>query len=255
VISVEAGLYGIEAVQTITAPNNVPLYIWNYQGPKVPPPPPPPAPPPIMPPATIEKQTFTVEAPQFNIDSKLINTYYPPSGHQDEGRILPHIVFSDPHVPWLRLPGVAFKGPVDPDPSDPTSGGRNMTPWMALLVFDPAELVVQSIDAIGIGLASISSIGITSSGTPVPAYIPTKLPGNGAYAMTVGDYLTKVTKNRVYYEAGYTEPEAKADWTQLQKSTDQTSIIFPTKSRLKEIFGTDLGVISGHKVGSCTCTP
>jgi hypothetical protein len=249
-ISVEAGLYGIEAVQTITAPNNVPLYIWNYQGQKAPPPPPPPAPPPVMPPATIENQTFTVVAPQFNLDPKLINTYYPPSGHQDEGRILPHIVFSDPHVPWLRLPGVSFKGPVDPDPSDP-SIGRNMTPWMALVVFDAAELLVQPTDATNIGLASISSIGITSTGTPVPAYMPTKLPGSGAYAMTVGDYLTKMTKNRVYYEAGYTESEAKDDWAQLQKSTDQTSIIFPTKSRIQEIFGTGLEVLPDHKVGLC----
>lgn len=36
-------------------------------------------------------QAFTVVAPQFNIDSRLIDSHYPPDGHQDECRILPHL--------------------------------------------------------------------------------------------------------------------------------------------------------------------
>jgi hypothetical protein len=36
-------------------------------------------------------QEFTVVAPQFNLDPKLIDSYYPPDGHQDECRILPHL--------------------------------------------------------------------------------------------------------------------------------------------------------------------
>jgi hypothetical protein len=50
----------------------------------------------------IEAQTFEVAAPQFNIDPKVINSFYPPNGHQDEGRILPHICLEDPHFPWER---------------------------------------------------------------------------------------------------------------------------------------------------------
>jgi hypothetical protein len=57
---------------------------------------------PFDPKPPIEPQLFEVVAPQFNIDPKLINSYYPPSGHQDEGRILPHICLSDPHFPWER---------------------------------------------------------------------------------------------------------------------------------------------------------
>lgn len=76
----------------MTADGNPDLHIWNYAGahadlsqPK--------------PPAVL-RQKFQVQAPQFSIDPKLVNTFYPPAGHQDEGRILPHIVFNDPHVPW-----------------------------------------------------------------------------------------------------------------------------------------------------------
>ena len=36
-------------------------------------------------------QQFEVVFPQFNIDPKLIDSHYPPDGHQDECRILPHL--------------------------------------------------------------------------------------------------------------------------------------------------------------------
>lgn len=50
----------------------------------------------------IEDQQFEVIAPQFSLDPKLINSFYPPSGHQDEARILPHICLEDAHFPWER---------------------------------------------------------------------------------------------------------------------------------------------------------
>jgi hypothetical protein len=71
-------------------------------------------------PQPVEKQQFSVKAPQLNLDPKLVNTYYPPSGHQDDPRILPHIVFNDPHPPWLRRLGLSYdwlKEPTDPDPA------------------------------------------------------------------------------------------------------------------------------------------
>jgi hypothetical protein len=45
---------------------------------------------------TVYPQVFTVVAPQFSLPANSINSYYPPDGHQDEGRVLPHIVLDDP---------------------------------------------------------------------------------------------------------------------------------------------------------------
>ena len=39
-------------------------------------------------------QEFEVVVPRFSLDQGIVNSYYPPDGHQDEGRILPHIVFN-----------------------------------------------------------------------------------------------------------------------------------------------------------------
>lgn len=150
------------------------------------------------------------------------------------------MVFSDPHIPWLRRSGLSFPDPLDPDPTsaDPKLG-RNMVPWMAIIVFDTDELIVPPTDAASTGLTSIAS------------YIPDKLPADGAFPMDIGEYLSKVTSNRIYYEAGYTEPAAKADWDTLKASTDRTSVIFPTKSRVQEMFGKDnLDTIESLKVSS-----
>jgi hypothetical protein len=43
---------------------------------------------------TLAPQEFEVVVPRFSLDQGTINSYYPPDGHQDEGRILPHIVFN-----------------------------------------------------------------------------------------------------------------------------------------------------------------
>lgn len=212
------------------AATNPPLNIWNYKGVQVdnltldaaniPTP-------------SVAPQLMSVAAPQFNLDPKVINTFYPPGGHQDAGRILPHIVFNDPHMPWLRYPGLSdpFHGPVDldtsPDPKDPSKkiGFRNMVPWMALMVFDPAELKVSPPEATAVGLDKLSTYNAQS------------LPLDGAFSMKVGEYLTGIPTNRIYYEAGYTEPATKADLEALKISQDGTSIIFPTRARLEEIIG------------------
>lgn len=180
------------------------------------------------------RQQFEVKAPQFNLDPNLINTYYPPSGQQDEGRILPHIVFNDPHAPWLRAAGhrlPTFEGPIDPDPV--LQINRSMVPWIAVLVFDPAELLVQPGDATATGLSSIAS------------YNAAKLPPNGAFPMTVGDYITKIPTHRIDYESD-------SEFNDLKTSTDATSIIFPTKGLIKRILGTkdSLSVLESYKVSA-----
>ncbi|KAK5217061.1 hypothetical protein LTR72_010057 [Exophiala xenobiotica] len=83
------------------------------------------------------KQTFTVFAPQFSLESGDVHSTYPPAGHADLPNILPHIVFTNPHLPWER-------GRLYTDSSTTLSGDdkkRNQIPWLALLVFDgDAEL-------------------------------------------------------------------------------------------------------------------
>jgi hypothetical protein len=216
---IEAGPYAVIAQQTVTAANQTDLNIWNYLGTD------------STPPVAVLRQNFKVVAPQFSIDPKLINTYYPPSGHQDEGRILPHLVFNDPHVPWMRRAGVFYpflEKPFDPEPN----GGqpRSMVPWMAVLVFSPDELLVNDNDAVATGLKKITS------------YVPTKLPANGAFEMTVGDYLTKLPKRRIFYEA--------AGIDDLKDSTEVTSIIFPTKGLIQQMLGTkdQSDILKAHKV-------
>ena len=99
--SLYPGPYGIEAKQVITSTINgdsTSINVFNYQtsaatgstartgDPNAP---------------TLLQQ-FNVIAPQFQIDPKVVNSFYPPPGHLDEGRVLPHIVFNDPHIPWDR---------------------------------------------------------------------------------------------------------------------------------------------------------
>ncbi|CZR65010.1 uncharacterized protein PAC_14910 [Phialocephala subalpina] len=227
------GKYGIEARQHVSA-NSQDLWIWNYTGSNelvLPKPNPTPSP-------AVLQQYFQVQAPQFSLDPKTINTFYPPAGSQDEGRILPHIVFNDPHLPWAREAGVGYDflgNPIDPS-HKPSIGGRNLVPWMAVVVFDPGELLLSPADAASIGLINSTDPAtydptkdIKTPNSTVSTYIPTKLPSDGAYQMTIGDYFTKIPIHRIYYEAGY-------DGT-TDPNPDPVSVIFPKKSMLEEIFG------------------
>lgn len=72
------------------------------------------------------KQEFVVSAPQFSIiPSEIINRYPPLGSTGRYGEVLPHIVFSDPLLPWER----EMKG-----------GGKHQ-PWLALLIFSEDELI------------------------------------------------------------------------------------------------------------------
>ena len=102
-----AGNYTIEARQDIETEGGFPvkqenLAIYNRKKP-------------IENLLTIAPQTFEVVAPQFSLDPKLVNSHYPPDGHQDEARILPHIVLNDPHFPWERKADKGFEELQDPD--------------------------------------------------------------------------------------------------------------------------------------------
>lgn len=75
-----------------------------------------------------------VRSPQFSLDRDAIHSVYPPPGAEISGGVLPHAVFHDPYLPWAR--------PLAP------GGGPNL-PWLCLMVFDPAELIVSQDELLG----------------------------------------------------------------------------------------------------------
>jgi hypothetical protein len=175
------GPYGIETEQVITAGSGTgnALTIFNSLTP-------PTTTPPTAP--TTLLQQFNVIAPRFQIDPKVVNSVYPPPGYTDEGRVLPHIVFNDPHIPWDRpLPfptlgetGDITTGRVTPQVIKTETSPQLTTnsapaikltdvlpqavsavreyqppalpPWMALVVFDAAELKLTSAEETALGI-------------------------------------------------------------------------------------------------------
>lgn len=137
----------------------------------------------------------------------------------------------------LREAGIAYSfcsDPIDPDPAR-GSEGRNLVPWMGLVVFDPEELVITQSDAIAIGL-----MDGTTFKSNVASYVPDKLPSNGAFQMMVQEYFQTIPNHRIFYEAGYpkdAQGKEPQDLTDLRTSTDMTNVIFPTKALVKTIFG------------------
>lgn len=76
-------------------------------------------------------QTFIVQAPEFSIDTTIVQSFYPPAGGSDVyGQQLPFIVLTDPALPWERS---LIPGQGQPSATEPT-------PWMALLMFAEGEI-------------------------------------------------------------------------------------------------------------------
>ncbi|KAF5025357.1 hypothetical protein F66182_2568 [Fusarium sp. NRRL 66182] len=75
-----------------------------------------------------DSQDFNVIAPKFKLPDGSVNSVYPPQGHTENVEILPHIVLTNPQLPWTRRA-------TDTDPK-----ARNRVPWLALLVFNQHEL-------------------------------------------------------------------------------------------------------------------
>jgi hypothetical protein len=86
-------------------------------------------------------QTVVVQAPEFTIDTTIVQSVYPPNGGSDRyGEVLPFIVLEDPALPWERN--------IVPDGAQ-AIGPANPTPWLALLIFaqggaeTPKEIYLQ----------------------------------------------------------------------------------------------------------------
>ncbi|KAI1819783.1 hypothetical protein F4861DRAFT_111065 [Xylaria intraflava] len=81
----------------------------------------------------VSKQKFSVDAPQFSLPSGSVYSVYPPPGYSDDHHILPHVVLSDPHLPWERMGSPASEKGGHKDK-------RNKVPWLALFTFTTEEL-------------------------------------------------------------------------------------------------------------------
>jgi hypothetical protein len=173
-------------------------------------------------------QQFEVVVPRFSLDPSLINSYYPPSGHQDEGRVLPHIVLNDPHYPWEIPAGVTqnMDGIID--------NGRSMVPWVALIVFDPEDLRLPTLQDIqDLKIQSVTDVN--------------KQAVNGTFNMPVNQYFSNTpAASRINYQAGYTNDlPGYAELTSLSSPVD---VIFPTKELVTSLFSSTTDEVD-HKYG------
>lgn len=85
-------------------------------------------------------QQFNVIQPQYSLPKDAIHSFYPPEGHADEARILPHVLLNDPLLAWERQ--VTTR--VDSDAC------LNRYPWLAVLVFSTDELKLADTDLNGL---------------------------------------------------------------------------------------------------------
>jgi hypothetical protein len=197
-----------------------------------------------------EPQIFEVMAPQFGIDPKLVNSFYPPEGHQDEGRILPHIVLNDPHFPWERDADPAFNGGLDAplssarlrDPDRNESGQtidktgnvtadrkkmvyRSIIPWVRLMVFDVDELKLDSEQqAHDLGVPDFADLS-----NKAKADIK-RQPASGAFSMIAKDYFNIKSENRIDFESAYADdPAGLKEIKTGRRSKEGTQVIYPTK--------------------------
>ena len=179
-------------------------------------------------------QEFQVVVPRFSLDPNLINSYYPPDGHQDEGRILPHVVLNDPHYPWEIAPGITDNlhseidmSPVviEDDKGRLKTVNRGMVPWVALLVFDPEELHLPTLrDAQLLKLP----------GYNVDADLH-KQNANGTFSMPIADYFGVLPASaQINYKAGFDNDTTGYD--EILQMTDSLNVIFPKKDLIETIF-------------------
>jgi len=194
----EARTYTITAVQDI----EVPPYVGAAQG---------------TPSSKISGKTntnpqqFEVVAPEFSLDPAEVHSTYPPQGHGDQARTLPHIVLTDPHLPWEReavpldetsigtfkntmadtLRNTVAEPLRDKIPQPLTStlpeALRNRIPWLALLVFDADELTLST-DILN-GTTKFFTDATLGKTSDTDNAIPVKQSSTFAVSTTVGNFV------------------------------------------------------------------
>lgn len=92
----------------------------------------------------IERAPIIV-APRFSLQPGAVDFVFPTPGTQAEHTVLPHIVLTDPHLPWIRSPSAAHLPSGEGKKTDPSRTTR-----LALMVFSMEELQMSQADIDGI---------------------------------------------------------------------------------------------------------
>jgi hypothetical protein len=239
--SLLAGDYVIEATQSISAPTPSGVQTLDILNTRV-----------TGDSGTLAPQEFEVVVPRFSLDPKIINSYYPPDGHQDEGRILPHIVFNDPHYPWEIPAGsttwqdatgknVSMHDRLDPQQVPDTGGKsktifRGMVPWIALVVFDPEDLLLTLKDIMALRIPGYSQESDVRKQSP-----------DGTFSMMISEYFSELPpSSRINYKAGFGNDDT--GFAEITSMTSAVNVIFPTKDLFNQIFASSEDSDS-HKAG------
>lgn len=131
------------------------------------------------------EQAFFVDAPQFSLPDGSVHSVHPPAGYADDARVLPHIVLTDPHLPWERDGSPKSEGEGDPDP-------RNRVPWLVLVSFEQDELQLPPEDLEGIFKATSAGVIKPVKQSPTMA-VNTSI--GDLWSLGPGDVTSPVTRD------------------------------------------------------------
>ncbi|KAK6499544.1 hypothetical protein TWF506_004173 [Arthrobotrys conoides] len=82
----------------------------------------------------LSTKEFRITAPRYALAPGDVYSSFPHPGHGEEAKVLPHILLSDPHLPWARSLGA----PMEKE-----------HPWMGILSFATEELQSRVADILG----------------------------------------------------------------------------------------------------------
>lgn len=149
------------------------------------------------------EQDFFVDAPQFSLPAGTVHSTYPPAGYSDDHRILPHVVLTDPHLPWERLgsekegTNAELKEKIRMLSVD--AGGeqvRNRVPWLVVFSFSQDELRLSPEDLNdSTGIFHKTSVGVAKPVKQSPT-MTVNMSVTDLWALT-SDVVTPVTRNLV----------------------------------------------------------
>jgi len=157
------------------------------------------------------------------------------------------------HLPWERLAGStgnlnkALTGQEVVNP--PVAGGalRQQVPWLAVLVFDPEELKLETTELPDLPVKRTQAAGAPPFPPSLGADQKTT-PTSGAYPMAVSQFLTYfASPDRPDYEQMKDFKASAKEYARLLKSEESTNVIFPRRKLVTDIFGPKGINIEQHK--------
>ncbi|GFP58537.1 hypothetical protein TASIC1_0010034800 [Trichoderma asperellum] len=86
-------------------------------------------------------QAFMAVAPRFSLQQGAVDSVFPTPGTRAEHTVLPHIVLTDPNLPWNGSPSTVHLPPHEDKETD-----QSRTTWLALMVFSVEELQMNKPD-------------------------------------------------------------------------------------------------------------